>query len=115
MLFLPDSKTGRKTIVLAAAALAVLEDIGGNSVYVIEGDDVEKPKADLKKPWALVSRHAGLEGVRRHDLRHSFASVGAGSGMGLPIIGKLLGHANTTTTQRYAHLDGDTPDRSDAA
>ncbi|WP_199699201.1 site-specific integrase [Oleomonas cavernae] len=107
LLFLPDSKTGRKTIVLGAAALAVLEGIRSNGVYVIEGDDPEKPKADLKKPWALISRHAGLEGVRLHDLRHSFASVGAGSGMGLPIIGKLLGHANTTTTQRYAHLDAD--------
>ncbi len=107
LLFLPDSKTGRKTVVLGAAALAVLQDIRSNGVYVIEGDDPEKPKADLKKPWALVSRHAGLEGVRLHDLRHSFASVGAGSGMGLPIIGKLLGHASAATTQRYAHLDAD--------
>lgn len=107
LLFLPDSKTGRKTIVLGAAALTVLQDIRGSGVYVIKGDDPAKPRADLKKPWALVSRHAGLEGVRLHDLRHSFASIGAGAGMGLPIIGKLLGHASTATTQRYAHLDAD--------
>ena len=42
-----------------------------------------------------------------HDLRHSFASTGAAGGMGLPIIGKLLGHASTVTTQRYAHLSND--------
>lgn len=45
--------------------------------------------------------------MRLHDLRHSFASVGAGAGMGLPVIGKLLGHSQASTTQRYAHLDAD--------
>jgi integrase len=45
--------------------------------------------------------------VRIHDLRHSFASVGAGASLGLPIIGKLLGHTQAATTHRYAHLDAD--------
>jgi integrase len=44
---------------------------------------------------------------RIHDLRHSFASFGAGGGLGLPIVGKLLGHASAVTTARYAHLDAD--------
>ena len=56
---------------------------------------------------ADVSRAAGLEGVRIHDLRHSFASFGAGASLGLPIIGKLLGHSQPATTARYAHLDAD--------
>ena len=51
--------------------------------------------------------HAKLDGLRLHDLRHNFASFGAGGGMGLPIIGKLLGHTQAATTQRYAHLDAD--------
>jgi integrase len=54
-----------------------------------------------------VSGAAGLEGVRLHDLRHSFASFGAGASLGLPIIGKLLGHSQPATTARYAHLDAD--------
>ena len=50
---------------------------------------------------------AGLDGVRVHDMRHSFASFGAGASLGLPIIGKLLGHSQAATTHRYAHLDAD--------
>jgi hypothetical protein len=55
----------------------------------------------------MITREAGLDGLRIHDLRHSFASFGAGGGPGLPIVGKLLGHANAVTTARYAHLDAD--------
>ena len=54
-----------------------------------------------------MSKRAGLEGVRLHDLRHTNASFGAAAGLGLPIIGKLLGHSQASTTQRYAHLADD--------
>ena len=107
MLFLRESKTGRKPVILNAPALAVLESLPRAGSYVIAGDDPGKPRSDLKRPWRAVANHAGLEGFRIHDLRHSFASIGAGSGMGLPIVGKLLGHAQPRTTQRYAHLDND--------
>jgi integrase len=49
-------------------------------------------------PWEAVARRAGLDGVRLHDLRHTYASFGAGGGLGLPIIGKLLGHTQALTT-----------------
>jgi integrase len=107
LLFLPDSKTGKKTIVVGGAAVAVLTNLDRLGKYVIPGNDPDKPRADLQRPWALISRHADLEGLRLHDLRHSFASIGAGSGLGLPIIGKLLGHSNSKTTERYAHLAAD--------
>jgi integrase len=107
LLLLPTSKTGKKTIVLNAPALAVLNALPRIGGYVIAGTSVDSPRSDLKKPWKAVSTRAGLTGVRIHDLRHTHASVGAGAGLGLPIIGKLLGHTQSATTQRYAHLDND--------
>jgi integrase len=75
--------------------------------YVIAGAKGGEPRTDLKRPWTALTRAANLEGLRLHDLRHSFASYGAGGGLGLPIIGKLLGHSQASTTHRYAHLDAD--------
>lgn len=111
LLFLPDSKTGRKTVVLNAPAMAVLAELRRIGAFVIAGEDAgtadEKPRADLKRPWAAVQKHAKLAGVRIHDLRHTHASFGAAGGLGLPVIGKLLGHKQIATTARYAHLDID--------
>ena len=109
VIFLADSKTGAKPIYLSAAARAVLAALPriADNPYIIPGEVDGAPRADLKKPWAAVTKAARLEGVRLHDLRHSFASVGAGASLGLPIIGKLLGHSQASTTQRYAHLDAD--------
>jgi integrase len=109
ILFLPDSKTGRKPIYLGSVALEILAKllhVEGNP-YVIVGLTSDKPRADLKNPWRAVTEAAGLTGLRIHDLRHSFASIGAGASLGLPIIGKLLGHTQPSTTARYAHLDAD--------
>ena len=111
LLLLPDSKTGKKSIVLNAPAMKVLAELPRLGAYVIAGQsagtDEEAPRPDLNRPWRAVAKRAGLAGVRLHDLRHTHASFGAGAGLGLPIIGKLLGHAQATTTARYAHLDFD--------
>jgi integrase len=109
ILFLDDSKSGKKPIQLSPDALLVLSEIPKikDNPYIIAGKNKGAPRADLKKPWAAIRRYAGLQDVRIHDLRHSFASYGAGSSLGLPIIGRLLGHNNPKTTQRYAHLDAD--------
>jgi integrase len=107
-LFLPDSKTGARPLYLNSAALAILDTlprVTGNP-YLIPGRE-GAPRSDLKRPWAAVCKLAGLEGVHLHDLRHSFASIGAGVSLGLPILGKLLGHSQASTTQRYAHLASD--------
>ena len=108
---LPDSKTGAKSIILNAPALSVLAGLERVGAYVIAGQsagtDGEKPRADLNRPWRSIAKRAGLAGLRIHDLRHTHASFAAGAGLGLPIIGKLLGHARASTTQRYAHLDTD--------
>ena len=109
LLDLPDSKTGRKRIFLAAPALQLLADlpqIEGNPHVIVGG----KPGAhlvNLQKPWGRVRKAAGLPELRLHDLRHSFASIAAASGLSLPVIGKLLGHTKSVTTERYAHLAAD--------
>jgi integrase len=108
-LHLPDSKTGRKTILLNAPALAVLASmprVEGNP-FVIVGSKPRAPLTDLNRPWDTVRRHAQLGSFRLHDLRHTFASFGASSNLGLPMIGKLLGHTQSATTARYAHLADD--------
>lgn len=109
VLLLADSKTGAKSVYLSAAAQAVLSGlphVEGNP-HIIPGAKEGAPRADLKKPWAAICRAAGLGDLRLHDLRHSFASVGAGRGLGLVAVGKLLGHNQAATTARYSHLDAD--------
>jgi len=109
LILLPDSKTGAKPIVLNNAAVAILNDIDPNSgnPYVIVGRKHGAHLVNLQKPWRTIRKVAGLDDVRIHDLRHSFASVAAASGASLPMIGKLLGHTQVQTTQRYAHLADD--------
>lgn len=106
---LPDSKTGRKTIYLSAAAKDVLAQIvrQADNPYVICGLVEGGPLINLQKPWTRIRAMAGLEDVRIHDLRHTFASVAAMGGMSLPMIGALLGHSQPQTTARYAHLAAD--------
>ncbi len=109
LLRLPDSKTGAKVIYLSAPARAVLSDLPRTHgfQFVIEGRNPDSPRFDLNKPWRRVRDRAGLEDVRLHDLRHSFASIGAGIGISLPMLGQLLGHSQPATTARYAHLAAD--------
>jgi integrase len=111
MLLLPDSKTGKKAIVLNAPALDILANLPRVGEYVIAGQMAgsgdDKPRSDLNRPWRAIVKRAGLISLRIHDLRHTHASVGAGLGLGLPILGKLLGHTQPSTTARYAHLDAD--------
>ncbi len=106
---LPDSKTGAKTVPLGAPALELLADlprVEGNP-YVLPG---RRPKAHfvaIEKAWQQLRAKAGLRDVRLHDLRHSYAAMGAGLGESLHMIGSLLGHSLPSTTQRYAHLSED--------
>ena len=109
---LPDSKTGAKPIYLSDAALSVLRILDDRhdrvaSDYIIKGRHHGKPLVNLAKPWRRLCAAADLQGVRLHDLRHTAASIGVGSGVSLPIMGRLLGHTQPQTTQRYAHVDSD--------
>ncbi len=105
---LPESKTGAKIIHLNAPALEVLNGLTPKPTgWVITGAKEGAHLVNLKKPWHRMRERAKLDGVRLHDLRHSFASVGVSGGLSLPVIGALLGHSQPATTARYAHLAAD--------
>ena len=103
---LPDSKTGAKVVHLGQSAIDVLEKIAlvETNPWVIVGTLPGARLTDLQPFWQRVRARAGLNDVRIHDLRHTFASAAVASGQGLPMIGKLLGHTQVQTTARYAHL-----------
>ena len=115
IIFLPDSKTGAKPVMMNPSVIAVLESLPRVDAFVVPGDKPGRPRHDLQKIWLAVRKRADLLDVRIHDLRHTFASVGAGSGLGLPIIGKLLGHKQAATTARYAHFADDPMRRASEA
>ena len=108
-LHLTDTKTGPRTISLspeAAQVLATLPRLPGNP-WVIPGAKPGARLSSLFEPWRRVRARANLDDVRIHDLRHSYASRAMALGESLPVIAKLLGHAQIQTTARYTHL---TPD-----
>ena len=106
---LRDSKTGPRVMPLspgAARLLASLPRDAGNP-WVIAGSKPGSRLAHIIYYWYRVRERAGLDDVRIHDLRHSFASRALALGESLPTIGKLLGHSKIQTTARYAHLARD--------
>lgn len=102
----PDTKTGFKRIPLNADAMEVLRCVTRlpDNEYVICGEVLGQPIINLQKSWRRVRKIAGLEDVRIHDLRHTFASHAVMGGTPLAIVSKLLGHSQISTTMRYAHL-----------
>ncbi len=106
---LPDSKTGRRTVVLNSGALQILAGLKRveDNPYVIPGGKAGDHLKSLQKLWDRVRVAADISDVRIHDLRHTYASVGVNDGHNLSVIGKLLGHTKILTTQRYAHLADD--------
>lgn len=109
MLLLPETKTGARPVYLSAPALSVLAGLPRlrNNPFVIVGEKDGQHLINLRKPWLRICKVARLTDVRIHDLRHSFASVGVSGGASLPIVGKLLGHAKSSTTEKYSHLAAD--------
>ena len=101
----------REHLPLSSATTALLSEMQVsnrlNSSWLFPGRDPEQPYKDLKGFWRSITKSACLENYRIHDNRHTHASHLVSSGLSLPIIGRLLGHTNPSTTQRYAHLADD--------
>lgn len=116
---LRDAKTGDRVAIANQPMIEILETLKARrdksiathrrtdrkpraaSFYVLPGRVHGNPLTGLDRPWKRVCDAAGLEDVRMHDLRHSFASFAAAGGLSLPAIGALLGHKSAQTTQRY--------------
>ena len=110
----PGSTTKQRTdhvTPLSAPSRQLLAEIRqhtGNSPWVFPASDsVSGHRVTIQKAWVAICKAAKIEGLRVHDLRHSFAAQLASGGASLPLIGALLGHSNPATTHRYAHLFDD--------
>src|SRR5215472_4402559 len=107
----PPSSTKQKEhhqVPLSAPALQLLAHIRKRqrprTDFVFPSYGTSRHLVEIKKSWRQITKAAGIEGLRVHDLRHSYASQLVSGGASLPLIGALLGHSNPTTTARYAHL-----------
>jgi integrase len=118
----PASTTKQKkshAVPLTAPVMQILSTIrevaeAGPSVYcpdtcpwVFPSRQGNRPVGDIKHAWTTLRKAAEIEGLRVHDLRHAFGTYLASSGLALPIIGRLLGHSQTATTNRYVHAELD--------
>ncbi|WP_417796367.1 tyrosine-type recombinase/integrase [Terasakiella pusilla] len=106
---LPDSKTDQKIVPLGAPALELLAScprVAGNP-HVLPGWKDKGHLVGLQKIWQKIRIVAELEDVRLHDFRHSFATVGVAGGDSLYLVGKVLGHKQSRTTEIYAHAQQD--------
>jgi integrase len=91
---------------LSAPAKQLLADLHkrANSDWVFPADSASGHRVAVNKVWPQICKNARINGLRVHDLRHSYASQLASAGFSLPVIGALLGHSTPATTHRYAHL-----------
>ncbi|NOI26113.1 tyrosine-type recombinase/integrase [Vibrio mediterranei] len=103
---LSDSKTGAKTVYLSSQVRAYLDGWQSGSDYVFPAPCLTQPISERKLGalWCQVRQLAELDGVRLHDLRHTYASLAIQSKVNLMVLSRLLGHADPETTLKYAHL-----------
>ena len=104
---LPDSKTGARTIHLSPVAFDILNALPSEEGFVFRSPRENKRLTTLRCLWKKICGITDLKDYRLHDLRHTYASFAVSGGFSLPIIAKMLGHADIKTTERYAHLHQD--------
>lgn len=101
---LPSSKTGAKVLPIPPTAWEIISSLPRINEYCFPGRWGRGHIVNVKDTWKRICEAGGISGWRIHDLRHAFASYAVNSGKSLPIIGKILGHSQASTTNRYAHL-----------
>jgi integrase len=109
VLRLPNTKSGAKTLPLSPEAVVLLAGVAREqaSKWVFPAARGDGPIMGLPRFFAGLCRRADLRDATLHTLRRSLASTAAAGGASLYLVGKVLGHANVTTTQRYAHVQLD--------
>ena len=100
-LFLRDSKTGPRTVWLSAPAREVLDALPRSARQIFS---TSWQRLWLQHDWEIIRKVAGLDDVRLHDCRHTYASIAMLHGESLRVIGQLLGHRLPATTLKYVHL-----------
>jgi integrase len=107
-------KTGASEVRLSDRALAILGELRSKlgeqlpeNRWVIPGEMGDRPLVGYRRMWLALLEEAGIDDLRVHDLRHTFASYSLSGGQTLGTVGQLLGHRSTQTTSRYAHLVDD--------
>ena len=105
-LMLADSKTGPRKVPLNSQARRILDrqPRGGSGLVFPSPRDPSRPRSDHLVLWYRVRREAGIEDVRLHDLRHTYASHAVMNGVPVPVVSRMLGHSSVRMTLRYAHL-----------
>ena len=109
----PSAHTKQKRtehVPLSAAALSLLSQMyetTGEGIYLFPGNKPASHLVEIKRFWSSVCRTGEIENARLHDLRHTFASHLVSSGHSLVLVGRLLGHTQPQTTQRYSHIADD--------
>lgn len=109
--FLPMTKNGSgRHVPLSQPALAVIDQLPrfNGCPWLVPNPVTRKPYTDLKRAFDTARRAAGLRDVTIHTLRHSCASFLVNANVDLFAVGKILGHKNVASTQRYSHLANET-------
>ena len=104
---LPDTKTGAKSFFFSPTVKQILLNLPNKEGFVFKSVLKDKRVTTVRHICKKICKLAKIENVRVHDLRHTYASLAVQNGYSLPIISKMLGHADIKTTQRYAHLHDD--------
>ena len=104
---LPETKTGAKTFHLSSTTKQLLFSLPSREGFVFKSVVSGKRVTIVRHIWKKICKLADIDNVRVHDLRHTYASLAIHQGFSLPIISKMLGHTDTRTTERYAHLHDD--------
>lgn len=111
------AKTGLgRHVPVPARLLAILDRYPGQGYLIRPAATVwhRSRRWDCRHAFTAVAETAGLVGLRPHELRHSYATRVAQSGVALPVLARWLGHAATRTSEGYLHVAVDHDPRLDA-